>query len=109
MESVATEALSARPRSARVFPTVSRLSIPRRPKSARAAPSVRTARTEASSEDDDDDDLWDEEEPWLTCLEGAQNAKHGMQLLYAADKDMFYLQGDVIYKMLQYRFENELS
>ena len=106
MATTATD--TVRPASARVYPTVSRLSAPRRPKSARLYTDSSTARTETSS-DDGESCRWEEDEAWVLALDAAKNAKHGMRLLYEADREMFYLHGDVIYKMLQWRFVEDFE
>jgi hypothetical protein len=78
-----------------------------------------TARTMESSEPstarslqyffDDEEDDDDEQEEWVTKVNQATDVKDAMKQLYSTDPETFYLYGQDILKMLQYRFEHKLD
>ena len=89
----------------------------RRPQSARGwldeSPQT-TARTMESSEPSTARSLQDffddeEQEEWVTKVNQATDVKDAMKQLYSTDPETFYLYGQDILKMLQYRFEHKLD
>ena len=119
MENVPALNLATRPQSARSATQSGRASA-RRAQSARSARahSARSARSlSARSEqstivDDDDSSIdfdYEDEEPWVACLENATSAEDGMRRLYEEDQEAFYLHGESIYRMLQFRFEHGIE
>lgn len=76
-----------------------------------------TARTMESSEpgtarsltDFLDDDDEEEEEEWVKRVNEATNVRDAMKELFNSDPETFYLYGQDILKMVQYRFEHTLD
>lgn len=78
-----------------------------------------TARTMESSEPstarslqdffDDEDAEEEEQEEWVTKVNQAKNVKDSMKQLFLTDPETFYLYGQDILNMLQYRFEHKLD
>ena len=111
------------PRSASARPVSARRQRVRRVQSARRwideSPQT-TARTMESSEPstarslteflvDDDDEEEEEEEEWVKRMNEATNVRDAMKELFNSDPETFYLYGQYILKMVQYRFEHKLD
>ena len=113
-----TQAIS---RSASARPVSARRPRVRRVQSARRwlddSPQT-TARTMESSEPGtarsltdflDDDDEEEEEEEWVKRVNEATSVRDAMKELFNSDPETFYLYGQDILKMVQYRFEHKLD
>ena len=75
-----------------------------------------TARTIESSEpgtarslQDFFDDEEEEDGEWATKVNEATNVKDAMKELFKSDPEFFYLYGQDVLKMLEYRFEHKLD
>ena len=78
-----------------------------------------TARTIESSEPgtarslqdffDDEHNDYDEDEEWATKVNEATNVKDAMKELFKSDPEIFYLYGQDVLKMLEYRFQHKLD
>ena len=111
------------PRPASARPVSARRQRVRRVQSARRwiddSPQT-TARTMESSEPgtarsltdflvDDDEEEEEEEEEWVKRMNEATNVRDAMKELFDSDPETFYLYGQDILKMVQYRFEHKLD
>ena len=45
---------------------------------------------------------------WYYCMDDCKSSSEAMQRLFDCDREQFYLNGDIIRKMMDYRFEKEI-
>jgi len=68
-----------------------------------------TARSLADFLDEDEEEEEEEQEEWVTRVNEATNVRDAMKELFQSDPETFYLYGQDILKMVQYRFEHKLD